>query len=401
MAKKSKQFIIPIVMLTLIAAAIYFGYRFLESTHSKASPLAETVETVKPQDNTSSLFFSGNITPLHIYSVTSPIAGTAVKLNFQYGQEIHVDQYLLSINSDKSESDYRDALTGYLKAKDSYLNSTARFLSQQFLYDNGLVPRNDFQSSRSELETNELSYRQAIFTLQSSIGKIMADTKKRKQLFDSLTQLTLGDKAVNQALSMQFSILKIHSAHSGIALFPAKDSGGDSTAIYEGAVIKPGAVLVSIGDMSGLSVPIAVSEINVNKIKPGQRVVVTSIAFPNITLKGYVATVDAQAKTDGGDSSGLPSFPVTVIVPNLTDEQRKVIHVGMTAQVTLEISNPKQILVPITAVQQTSHGNFVTVMRDGKKQTVEVITGETTLTHVTIVHGLEAGDQLVEPNSTK
>ena len=403
-AKQKKILVIAIVVIVL-AVAGYFGYPLLMHKHKQSKPqqtLNPMLSTSTVQEKTvhNQLFFSGDIAPLNVYNVTSPIAGTMNNLGFHYGQRIRKGQFLVEINSNKSEKDYRQALTDYLKAKDTFNTSKTKFASQQSLYKDGLIPRNEFEGSRSQLENDQLAYRQAVYTLEHNIDKITDNQKQQQKLISSLINLSLGDKSVDNALSLQFSKLKLYAKRSGIALFPSKASGEESgSKVHQGSDVKSGAVLVAIGDLSGLSVAISVNEIDVNKIKPGQKVIVTGVAFPKTTLHGYVQSVDAQAKSDMS-GSGLPVFSVKVIVPKLTKAQRDVIHVGMTAQVTLEIATPKQIMVPISAIKQTDHGSYVTVIRKGEKKTISVITGQTTLTKVAVTQGLQPGDRIVKTHRT-
>lgn len=401
MQAKQKKIGLTLIVIILLAIVAYISHSLLSRKNisplnSKNISTTPPAMTAKEQTVKSQLFFSGEIAPLNVINIISPIDGTVSKLGFHYGQVIHKGQFLAEINSSKSENTYRDALTDYLKSKDTYINSRATYNSQQELYKDGLISRNDFESSRSQLENNQLGYRQAVYSLSNSINNITDNPVEQKNILNSLINLSLGDKSVDKALSLQFSKLTLRSESSGIALFPDKDSGsGSGTTVHQGGDIKAGAVLVAIGNLSGVSVDISANEIDINKIIPGQKVMVTGVAFPKEKLHGYVDTVGSQAKADMS-GSGLPVFPVKVIVPNLTEAQQHIIHVGMTAEVTLDISAPKQIMIPIGAVTQTNQGNFVTIIRQGKKQTVSVITGQTTLTQIAIMHGLEPGDTIVK-----
>src|SRR5204863_1822040 len=120
----------------------------------------------------------------------------------------------------------------------------------------------------------------------------------------------------------------------GIALVPPKSGSSESSSeIAVGTSVKQNQVLVSIGNLEGLSVKIAINEIDINQVAPGQEAMITGVGFPKETLKGFVKEVASQAQIAQGGLGGLPTFSATVIVPSLTPEQKKLIRVGMSAKI--------------------------------------------------------------------
>jgi hypothetical protein len=169
-----------------------------------------------------------------------------------------------------------------------------------------------------------------------------------------------------------------------------------------GSQVKENQALVAIGDLSGISTTAQVSELVINKIKPGQKVTVSLDALPNITIYGTVKSVGAQAQpaAEGGGPGGIATFPVTVIVPTLTPQQANLIRVGMTSKIQITIENPAQIMIPINAVYQKGNISMVKVIdAKGKSREVPVVTGQTTLSEVAILQGLKPGDRVVIPSS--
>jgi len=145
-----------------------------------------------------------------------------------------------------------------------------------------------------------------------------------------------------------------------------------------------------------------VSEIDINRVKPGQKAIVTSAALPGMTFKGLVKSVGSQARLANG-GGGLATFPVTVIVPKLTPKQRKFIRVGMSAKIEISIANPKKIMVPIAAVKQKDGKITVTIVdASGQHKTVPVRTGRTTpMGMVVIESGIKSGEKIFVPGHKK
>jgi hypothetical protein len=201
---------------------------------------------------------------------------------------------------------------------------------------------------------------------------------------------------------MQHNHLTIKAPQAGVVLAPEKDSndgaGGDNANkdLHVGTQVKENQNLVSIGDLTGIATTVSVSEMVINQIKPGQAVTVTVTALPDMTLQGVVKSVGAQAQTSGDSQSNNANFPVNIVVPQITPQQRDLIRVGMSAQIQILLPNPPQIMLPITAVYQKNGMSMVKVLNaQGKPQEVPVMTGQTTLDQIAITQGIKAGDKVM------
>lgn len=349
--------------------------------------------TVKPKAVTKSFYFSGTIQPIEIANAVSYVDGIVESKNFDYGQPIKKDQLVVTINSTKLQQDFQTALTDYLKAEDKLTTSYSTFRGSQTLWKMEFISQEKFDADRSSYENDKLAVLQSKIKLQRTLKKLGMN--------ESVTKLTLRDiDQVGLAYTQRHNIIKIYSPARGIALYPKKGAaaaGGGGKQINIGSQVKSGQVLMSVGDLSGISVTIPVSEITVNKIKPGQNAIITGSAFPGIKLKGHVSSVAAQATSS---DSGQPSFNVKIQVPHITENDRKVIHVGMTAKAQITIVHPPVISVPIRAVSTTSGKATVKVINPKTQQqvSVPVETGPTSLDTVIIYSGLKSGDKIAVPD---
>lgn len=356
----------------------------------------ESIVIAQLKNETTHLYYKGTLGPIKTNSVLSPADGTVSQLLFKYGDFVKKDQTLFVINSEKLADDYRDAVTKYLQAKDAYANGKTSFAGTEALHKAGVISNDEYQTSKSQYQTSIMNYYQAKFDLEKILAQANIDP-------NTIEKLTIVDtNAVNQILQRQFSNIIVRSPGDGVALFPVgNDSSSDgdkSGKLVDGAAVKQGQLLLSIGDLSGFSATVQVSEININKITPGLKAVVTGDAFPGMTLNGIVTSVANQANPDqSGSNSSLSLFNIVVEIPNITDAQRKVIHVGMTANIEISIQNPSRIILPISAVFQKNGQNFVTIVdpKTKARKDVPVVTGDTTITGVIIISGINAGDQVV------
>jgi multidrug efflux pump subunit AcrA (membrane-fusion protein) len=311
---------------------------------------------------------------------------------FQYGQTIQSGQLLFLLSSAKFLTDYKSSLMAYLKAKSDFNGSDSQLAEATFLHKHLLISDDDFKMKQANYYASRLALLQAKDTLESLLHQL--DIKDV-----NVYNLTIADiDKITQALHLQLSSenLRILSPAAGVVLAAAKNEE-ESKKLVKGDVVKQGDVLAVIGDMSGVSVRIKVNELIINQLKVGQKIKVTGIAFPEHTLEGIVKRVDRQGEATNG---GLPTFAVEVIVPKLTLEQQKRIHVGMSAKVEIDIEEEKQLLIPITAITERNGASFVSVFDKDAGKIIEksVNTGKTTVDSVAILSGVNAGDRIVVPN---
>lgn len=340
------------------------------------------------------LYFSGTLSPINTFAVISPVSGSVVSVNFNYGENVTAGQKLLVLDSKSLSDNYRKAVQDFLQKKQAYIDGKTRFDGNEALYKAGVLAKDTYTSSKTDFENKALDYLQAQYSLEKVLHLAGVDPKK-------IEALSLSDtKRVNQILETRFQHIDILATHSGIALFPLQhqsSSGGHSSGkIIVGDTIKEGQLLLSIGDLSGLSADFDVSEVDIDRIHKGMPVTVTGSAFPGIELKGYISSVSSQANQNGG--SGLSMYAVGIKIPNVTAAEMQKIRVGMTAKFQVDIKLPAHILLPIAAVKNQNGETVVTIVdASGKQKTVPVVTGETTLTHVVIISGIQPGDKVVVP----
>lgn len=348
--------------------------------------------TVGEQQTIVPLYFSTNIQPLKITNIISPIDGALNTLYFDYGETVKKYQLLAIIKSSQLANDYQTAFNDYLKAKHDYSDNKAQMVGNDMLHQLGILSDNEYATDKTQAYNATLSYTQATTKLQSVLDKVGI----------SITQVEKLDTAnldlVSKFLAQPVDMLKIFAPTTGIALLPSKSEDSSSSTgsqMSTGSQIKAGQSLLMIGDISGFSLNIKVSEIYLDEIKLGQQATVTGDAFPDFVLHGQVVHINDQATLDqGGD--GAPTFPVQINVRNITDKERDSIHVGMSAKVELNIAKPAAIRIPIAAVYTQNGFSMVNVVDDktGKIVPTRVVPGSTSEDQVEIRSGLKVGDKV-------
>ncbi len=374
------------VMLASVILIVFFG---LVSCHRQETHQASQTITVASAPMNNRLFYTGIIRPLRTIVVPSPVEGVVVDMPFQYGDEVKSGQWLFMLSSTKFTSDYKSALTQYVKAKSEFANTQTQLTEGKFLHHNQLISDDDFKLKQANFYAARLALMQARDALETLLKQLNIRNI-------NLNELSIADiDAINKAMHLQKAAENLHvlAPVSGVVLSTLK-SDEDNKKLHKGELVKEGDVLAVIGDLSGIAIQVKVNELTINQIKVGQKVKVTGIAFPEYELSGEIQSVDRQGESS---ASGLPNFPVQVIVPHLTPAEQQYIHVGMSAKVEITIDETTHIAIPMTAVYERSGKFFVDIIdqKTGKPKPRSIKTGKTTAMMVAVLDGLHVGDKIV------
>ena len=141
---------------------------------------------------------------------------------------------------------------------------------------------------------------------------------------------------------------------------------------------------ITLTEVDSPQITAQVSEADIGKVQPGQKVNFSVTAYPGKTFTGTVAAIVPAGTT----TSNVVTYTVLISVDQ-TDVQLLPSMTGTVTIVTQEASNT--VLVPNGAI---SNGN-VSVLRNGAVSSVAVQTGISDGVNTQIVSGLQAGDQVV------
>jgi HlyD family secretion protein len=139
---------------------------------------------------------------------------------------------------------------------------------------------------------------------------------------------------------------------------------------------------------------ISLNEVDVAKVKVGQKVTLTFDAIEDLSISGEVAEVD----TIGTVTQGVVNYAVKIVF----DTQDERVKPGMSVSAAI-ITDMKQdvLMVSNSAVKSNGNGDYVEVMADddsSKIQPVEIGLSNDTMTE--IVNGLNESDKVVTQTIT-
>lgn len=136
------------------------------------------------------------------------------------------------------------------------------------------------------------------------------------------------------------------------------------------------------------TISINLTEIDVPKIKVGNRATITFDAFSDKTYTGEVISIDLI----GGSSSGVTTYPAVILLD--TKSEGILPNMAASAQIITD-TRDEVIMVPVSAVTTVDDVSTVQVMDNGKPKAIAVETGASSDDYTEIISGLREGDIVV------
>jgi HlyD family secretion protein/macrolide-specific efflux system membrane fusion protein len=255
------------------------------------------------------------------------------------------------------------ALLDTAQAKVSY--AKRQFDKKRELMREGLLSALDFDVAERELQLMELDVRTARVTL----------TQAEDRLRDARIVAPASGTAIRRKIE------------PGEMVIPGVESTFEKRA------------LLMIADLSRLVIKIELNQIDVSKVRLGQRVTATFDGLPDEKFAARVTEI-SPASTKAKD---LDVFPIKAEL----DHPDPRIKPGMTADVRVHIEEkPAAVTVPLESVTHEAGKAFVKRVieheKDRRTERVEVVLGTQNDRFAEVVSGLHEGEQvLLDPPAAK
>jgi hypothetical protein len=132
---------------------------------------------------------------------------------------------------------------------------------------------------------------------------------------------------------------------------------------------------------------VAFSESDISKVKVGQPATVTLDALAGVQLAAHVSSIALVGTT----SSSVVSYDATLTL----DQNDNRVKPGMSASASVITGEASGVTVPNAAVTGSGSLGTVTLVKNGKDVTQQVVVGLRGDSRTQIISGVKAGDQLV------
>src|SRR5271155_3403119 len=283
----------------------------------------------------------GSVTAVHQVTINPEVGGRVTKIFFEPGTTVKAGDPLVQLNDAPDRGD----LANY-EAQARWADTTLQ--------------------RSSELAKHQYEARETVDQKQSLLDQARAQIIK--------TEALIEQKLIRAPFSGQLGVRQIDL----------------------GQYLNPGAPIVTLTDLSMLYVNFTLPSQIRSQISVGQRVNVTSDAFPGRKFEAKLTTIEPQLSAD------TRTIEVQATMPNPDD----ALLPGMFVDAAVVLPpQPDTIVVPETAVEYTLYGDSVYVIHKGGKDAkgnpilkvvrTPVKTGARWDDKVAILGGLKSGEQVV------
>ena len=386
MKKRLKWILWGVVVVALVGASVYSATRPLQAELLEVTP--RTIEKKFTESGTVSATWQKDFFSLS--------GGKVLAVNVQEGDTVVAGELLLML--DTRDIDYQIArLEGELASlrgqeRQALSGPRESQTSRQPVIEQLQIK---LQSAEEEYERVAALY-QADAVSKSALDEAERAVKELELLLAQQEQLLLGAKeqfaGLESSLRAQIALLEYQRENAEI-LAPEKATVA-AVHVKEGAVIAPGAPLLSLFRPGEYEVDVYLSAEDLVHVQPGMDV---SIAYKGLggeeAFRGKVKKI-AQAAVERISSLGLVEQRVKVTVGLSGDVSS--LRPGYAMDVTFVTRREENCLVvPKTALFPYEDGSALWVVREGKAEIQCVEIGLETDDEVAITSGLAKGDLVI------
>lgn len=309
---------------------------------------------------------NGTVKPIDRVEVKSKASGQIVELPVEQGDFVKTGALIARLDQKDERAAVEQARANLDIAEAELKQAKRNYDRRDQLFQKGLVSEEELGAIELALATAKGKLVQAKTTLE----------RAEERLSEAVVRATI-DGVILQKYVEEGQIIA-----SGVS-----NVGG-------------GTPIVDLADMTAVHVEAGVDEIDIGKIKEGQKALVIAEAFPQMRFKGEIVRISPEARIE----QNVTLFDVVIKVEN-TDGRLKS-GMNATAEITI-IRKENVLLAPAIALnmpqERDGSRNLRVVMRkqgDGYvQQQVEI--GLSNFRQTEILSGLNEGDMVAVPLTSR
>ena len=365
---------IVLIVLIIISVAGYFVYKNASGSN-RAVETNKLTQLVKIGDIVSAVSASGQIETANYLPITTSVNGIVKEVFVKEGDSVTQGQKIMEITLDSEGQSAKDsAYSNYLKAKNSVESAKNSLYS---LETSKIQKEEAFEDEKERNSYQSQDERVAFKIAENDFIKAEKDYKRQQS---EISQLQI-------ALSSSY---KDYQAQSPI--ITATSNGIIANIIsVQGTKIENSVSERSVQTVASIKIegtPIAslnVTEIDISKIKVGQKVRLKLNSISDKTFSGIVVGIDKIGEV----SSGVSNYPVIIKF----DEENENILPNMGVEADIVIYEKSEVLlIPTSAVIKNGGKKIVTKIENGKDTKVEIEIGVSDNENTEVTSGLSEGD---------
>ena len=303
-----------------------------------------------------------------------------------------LSEYTKNFNDYKSTSRYSSNTDIDSIVSETY--STTKDIAQAIKDTNNLIQFYENTFSNYDFKVNPQAAAQ-LTLVNSDSAKTDSDISGLLSIQNTI--IKDNEAVTNSGLDLQSAQLSVQNAQNSLANDKANLANYYIYAPFNGTL---GKLSLQVGDQVGSGTSVAtevttqdictipLNEVDAAKVQPGQKVVLTFNALPDLSVAGQVATIDPI----GTVSSGVVTYNVQISF----DTQDARVKPGMSINANVITAVAQNVLViPNSAIKTQGNIKYVQVLVNGAPQQKAVTVGLVNDTNSQILTGLNAGDKVI------
>jgi macrolide-specific efflux system membrane fusion protein len=320
---------------------------------------------------------TGTLQAFKQVSVGAQASGQIKSLSVKLGDSIQKGQLIAEIDAMKQQNDLRNTQAALLSAE-ALLGSRQASLKQAEL---------SFRRE-TELLAADASSRQTFEQAEATLGTSRADVKT------SEAQIAQARIAADTA-QVNLSYTRILAPMDGVVVAMVAQQGQTVNANQ----IAP--IIIKLALLDTITVKAQISEADVVRVKPGQKVYFTILGAPDKRYYTRLRSVEPAPDSIVTDTATTVNTATAIYYNGLLDVPNPdgLLRISMTAQVYVVLNEAKGVmLIPSAAIEPASKrgpASVRVVNAEGKAIKREVKVGIDNKVNAEILQGLAVGDKVV------
>ena len=222
------------------------------------------------------------------------------------------------------------------------------------------------QSNTARLQQKE----QSVSSAKHALEKLIQQLQDRKEQLDACIVISPAD---------------------GIVTYADPNRPWRRNEVSVGAKISPGQSLMTIPDMTAMHAKVDVPESDIRKVQLDQTVTIIVEATGGKSFTGKITKIAEVANSGGWWGSDIKEFSVKISI-----NESKGLKPGYSCRADILTKHLEDVMyIPIQAVFKDKDDTFVYKKQGNKHKRANVKVGQSSLTMVQIIEGLEIGDTVL------
>lgn len=358
--------VIKWVLWILFALAVISTFAYLWRK-GQTPPIAYETVTVHEGDSIrKTIVLTGSIVPRDEVAIKPQVAGIISEVLVVPGQEVKVGDIIARISVVPEMMQISNAETSVRQAEISHDRLRAVYERDQQLLERGVLAREEYERSRAEYEN------------------------ARAQLSNAREALEITRKGTSTRLSRESSTQVRATIQGKVLSVPVKVG----SSVIQANTFNEGTTIATIANMHDLIFKGNADETEVGKLAPGQSMIISLGALPDLRLNAVVEHIAPQGTVE--QSATL--FEIKGALTALSPETIDLLRAGYSANAEITTASALGVLsLPEACVSYRGDSTFVQIVTSEDPLTTQeraVTTGLSDGSKIEIRSGLKAGERV-------